>query len=283
VYDYTPAGTSLRRLGREGAYVLARAPEGWDHGAALALAMQMYLMPESAGRWDLSAAFELDYRGLFPTYQSALTHAVRALEGTPAHLRLLQIGGVSHLVALHEQGFSALQPDVTLPGLFADPIRVFRVPAPRPRAYAVSRARPAGDTEALEILLDPLFDPEREIVVAVPPRDVRADPTSAAPAPPPGVARISDERADRVTVRAELDRPGYVVLLDAYDPGWRATIDGEPAELLRANLAFRAVSVPPGAHTVQFLYRPPALLAGLGLSAAALLGVAVGSVRRGPG
>jgi uncharacterized membrane protein YfhO len=38
---------------------------------------------------------------------------------------------------------------------------------------------------------------------------------------------------------------------------WRATIDGRPAELLRANIGYQAVVVPPGGRTVSLRYRNP--------------------------
>ncbi len=89
---------------------------------------------------------------------------------------------------------------------------------------------------------------------------------------------------------AEMTAPGYVVLLDAYDPGWRVTVDGRPARLLRANLLFRAVAVPPGRHTVEMVYRPAALVVGLlstaltaAICAVVLVGPRISGLRaRGP-
>ena len=71
--------------------------------------------------------------------------------------------------------------------------------------------------------------------------------------------------------------PGFVVLVDTWDPGWQATVDGEPATVLRANLALRAVAVPAGEHLVEMRYRPRSVLVGAGFSGVAtalLLGLA---------
>ena len=40
------------------------------------------------------------------------------------------------------------------------------------------------------------------------------------------------------------------------ESGWLVTVDGRPARLERANLAFRAVAVPEGRHRVEFVYGP---------------------------
>ncbi len=52
------------------------------------------------------------------------------------------------------------------------------------------------------------------------------------------------------------DGSGYLVLADAHAPAWRATVDGQPAAILPADVAFRAVRVGPGEHRVRFDYQP---------------------------
>src|SRR5262249_15211383 len=171
---------------------------------------------------------------------------------------------------LHAAGFEDLKPVTSLPGLFPEPIRVFGVPDPLPRAYAVSRHRSGEGMGALRAVLDPGFDPAREVVVPDRP-GAPSDPAAGEETtvdPTTGSVTIVARRPDRVRLEADLRRPAYVVLLESFDPGWRATVDGRAAEVLPANAAFCAVTVPGGRHTVEYAYRPGPLYAGLGTAAA---------------
>jgi hypothetical protein len=78
-----------------------------------------------------------------------------------------------------------------------------------------------------------------------------------------GRVEITQRDPNSVTLRAELSRPAYVVLLDRYDPSWQATIDGRPAAVLRANQIFRAVYADAGRHEIRFDYRQRGLRTGL--------------------
>jgi uncharacterized membrane protein YfhO len=78
----------------------------------------------------------------------------------------------------------------------------------------------------------------------------------------------------------EADGAGVLVLRDSYTPSWRATIDGRPARVLRANGRHRGVPLEAGRHDVRVFYAPPFLRAGLALSGLAGFLVAVVLLRR---
>jgi hypothetical protein len=72
----------------------------------------------------------------------------------------------------------------------------------------------------------------------------------------PGQVRIVSYRNTEVVVEADSPDGGWVVLNDLWHPWWFASVDGQPTEILRANVLFRAVSVPAGRHAVRFIFRP---------------------------
>jgi uncharacterized membrane protein YfhO len=66
-----------------------------------------------------------------------------------------------------------------------------------------------------------------------------------------------DYQPNRVTIAAELNGPGYVVLSDTYYPGWEATVDDRPVPILQANGCVRAVPIEDaGRHEIVFRFRP---------------------------
>jgi len=68
---------------------------------------------------------------------------------------------------------------------------------------------------------------------------------------------------------------GTLVLSDVYYPGWRAEVDGVPAEVLRADYVFRAVLLPPGEHTVRMEFSPWTWRVGLTVSIVTWVGLGV--------
>jgi hypothetical protein len=107
--------------------------------------------------------------------------------------------------------------------------------------------------------------------------------TPAQPSLAPGRVHRVERSGEYVRIEAESDGPGLLIVQDAFWPGWRASIDGPPAEVIPADYLVRAVRWPPGRHVLEMVYDPPELRVGLAFSA---LGVflasclAVRAVRR---
>ncbi len=79
------------------------------------------------------------------------------------------------------------------------------------------------------------------------------------PDPPPrrpGTATIASYANTRVVIDADSPDGGFVVLNDIWHPWWTAEIDGQNVQMLRANVLFRAVAVPPGRHRITFDFDP---------------------------
>ena len=83
--------------------------------------------------------------------------------------------------------------------------------------------------------------------------------------------------ANRISFDAKLSQDGYVFLNEIHYPGWTATVDGEPAEILRANAIFRALWVSAGSHRIEFRFWPRFLIPGAAISLATLAGGGAGA------
>jgi hypothetical protein len=98
------------------------------------------------------------------------------------------------------------------------------------------------------------------------------------------VLEVRDDGGDTLWITVESDGPGHVVIADAIQNGWEATVDGEPAEIVSADHSGAAVAVGAGVHEVVLSAQPPGETTGVLVSAAAVavtLGLfAAGLLRR---
>jgi hypothetical protein len=89
-----------------------------------------------------------------------------------------------------------------------------------------------------------------------------------------GSAHLVSYEPNRLKLKAEICRPSFLVLSEIYYPGWKATVDGEPAPVLKADYVLRAVPLMPGEHWVELRFLPGTILWGLAISALGLTGIA---------
>ncbi len=261
VYDYHSLREASRQhLGRLDPYRVAEPPPGVDRRSFQALARRLYMPLGMAGLFGLENSYDLDIRGLYPRELDDVTLALRVLEGTPAQVKMLRMGAVGTVLSLHTSGLTNLRLVATLPSLFPEPIYVWRVPAALPRAWLVGCSRPVTGAAALKTLTDPGFDPAREVILPEG-SPIPADCGAA------GRAQLTALHSDEIRLEVAAERAGYLVLANAFDPGWQVTIDGTGAPLLRANVAFQAVSVAAGLHRVRLVYRPREVLQGAAVTA----------------
>jgi len=127
-----------------------------------------------------------------------------------------------------------------------------------PRAFLVGRARAVSDDRAWAIYWDAGFDPLSEVLLPEGTDTARGSAGEFA-------GRVREMRAagNRVALEVEAEGKGWLVLLDAYFPGWSATVDGNPQSILQANRFYRAVAIEPGTHRVEFSFTPEGLAEGL--------------------
>ncbi len=243
-----------------------RAP--LDPREALALGENIALAGRSASRWGLAGSFTLESLVVPSHEQLTLSELFHSIAERPPAVRLLQAGAVSHVVARTVVP-GGLEPLGEVPSPLLAPVRLARVPAPLPRSYVVGRARVGSDEDALRFLLDVNAD-LRGTVVLVDGRGITG------PSGFTGTTREARRRPDEVVLEVEASTAAYLVLVEAYDPGWTARVDDRPARVHRANFAFRAVAVPEGRHEVQLRYRPRGVVLGSVASGVTLAAVLLG-------
>ena len=71
-----------------------------------------------------------------------------------------------------------------------------------------------------------------------------------------GTARIARYANTEVVVEVDAPSGAFLVLNDVWHSWWRADVDNVPADILKANVLFRAVQVAPGKHVVRFTFHP---------------------------
>ncbi len=149
----------------------------------------------------------------------------------------------------------------TVPVLRAEGVTVAAVPGARPLAWAAPSWVAASDADqdrAILIRLGPDGPPVLE--------GAKAQRSSL----PAGRVTVLSEQAGELRLRTRLPGREAVVVLQSYDSGWQAEVDGHSIAVHPADVKFMAVVVPGGDHVVTLSYWPGSVAWGIRASLAGL-------------
>lgn len=170
-----------------------------------------------------------------------------ALDEVLPRLRAMNVGA---LIATHPLG--DLQPIAS-----ADSVTAYALPNTLPRVYLVGEAWEAADTnEAIALMSQESFDPAQVVILETTLSATQSRNMAGS------AATVLRQNPTTITIDVQATTSGWLILTDAWYPGWRATLDGQRATVHRANAAFRAVAVPQGHHTIVFDYVSRSLMWG---------------------
>lgn len=184
--------------------------------------------------------------------------------------RLLVVTGTEYVLGRRDQiGGLANSPDFDLVGSYAysgrivrssDPARapiiLLRVVNALPRAAIFTKKTPFAEKhELLRKLFGSGWNPYESVLLKV------ADPDDMTELPgnntmPDREAVITQSSRWQTDIDVEISQQGFLILNEPYDKAWKASLDGEPLSIMRANGGMMAVKIPDGRFNVQFNLSP---------------------------
>jgi hypothetical protein len=135
----------------------------------------------------------------------------------------------------------------------------------------VNRFEVASAEQTLNQIANGAFDP-RDLMYVLNDPGARVDPPAAGAS-----VEVTEFGIQHLKLKATATGNNLLFLSETYyQPGWKATIDGKEAEIIRANYLFRGLVVPPGEHTIEMRFEPSGFVLGKNLSLAVNLLVILG-------
>ncbi len=249
-FRITAAPNTLNQGRESGPYAAYRDDHGWFMSSS-----QPVLPPNAATLYGLHDA--RGYESVFTLWYAEYL-ALADDRPTPfgANVWPSNVARAPLMDVLNVRYVLAIEPlsDPLLELVYDDEILIYENRAALPRVRLHDTLIPLPDDDAvLAALSAPGYDP-REVVYMT---DETAPPGVVLESVDGAEARLIDYAPHRVVVGVATSGAALLLLADGYHPGWRAEIDGQPAEVLRANHTLRAVILPPGAEQVVFTFASP--------------------------
>jgi hypothetical protein len=163
-----------------------------------------------------------------------------------------------------------------------DTVYLYRLNTENTYSWVTPVAVKAPDEQVLATLLNPRFEVKRAALFD---SSANVAVSQGVQALPPALAITTSVRhyeAGKVSIDLSAPAPqgSSLVVSENYYPGWRATVDGKPARIGRANYALIGVELPPGARSIELNFTSPSYQRGKVIT---WIAIAVGLLMLGAG
>jgi hypothetical protein len=240
--------------------VLPAAPGTWGEGPNK-LGADTVLLVNASAATGYSAGWPTER--IAPIGQLITDPLTDDRPGAAAHIELWRLLDVQYVVGTRSQ--TQLANSSALHEVMSDGAYVlYELNHPGRRLWTYCGANFVANAQAaLSTLLAPGFDSTQLYLEGY-------SPLAAQSSNRCGSATLSASSLNDVSATVDLPADGWLLLADAWYPGWQASVDGRSAEVRHGDYFFRAVAVPAGHHRVAFQYRPASVAIGFATSVVAL-------------
>jgi hypothetical protein len=169
-------------------------------------------------------------------------------------------------------GVSVLKANPSFKQVYEDNLtRIYLFKDYLPRSLFVEEALVLKDKQKiLDTLKDPNFNPQNTVILE---EEIPFNTQASSSPSSPYTLNIANYTPNKVEISLSSQSPGFLILLDTNYPGWKATLDNQPAKIYQADYLFRAVYIPnPGNHKITFIYQPKSFYMGAFISLFTLMG-----------
>jgi hypothetical protein len=191
------------------------------------------------------------------------------MDGWQMSPRTLRAGGVKLMWTEAQRLDLLLIPPA--PGEAPSSVNTYEIrhAAPRCEFFGLDRVRFASETDIHRLLRDQTFALDATLLLPDSPRARPAAQADGATSPTTQLnaeLRYRRPTTDDIVVSITTNQPGYARILESWDTGWQATVDGAPAPVLAGDDVFLAVPIPKGKHDLRLSYHTDGAAAGAGIS-----------------
>jgi len=154
-----------------------------------------------------------------------------------------------------------------------EPAYVYKLPVDAPFAWVTPVIVKVSDTMAVQIVLDPRFDVTRAALFDSASHVTGQASLTSVPAPTNIPVHVDQYAPGHITMTLASPAPAGAALVasENYYPGWKATVDGKPGILGRAQYSLIGVQLPAGARRVELNFESSAYQTGKMLTWVALV------------